>query len=571
MDSRNLDLADQFCKLVGKPHLLAYLGLTEDASPEAAKKKLKARRKYMQGMQSNPKYKNEAIFLIKNFSALTQVLDTPVQYLKDAKRRAESQHLPVLEMTIKGVLTGGSLTHEQEDYLRRNALELGVSDVTFEEVLDRLCRESNVDRASAALTITPEELKSVDFYHLLGVPRHASRDEIYARYRAKKEETANISDPRQRESTRTRVEKAWKVLSDPETRQRYDLSWTRTGPPARNRTVARPVQAATAPPIRLRDQDPSQPPPTGPSLAPARMEVLSERKQTIPIAGKPITISIEVRNGGELPLRGTVRSDVSWLKVLTTALKPEAKHQSVRVQLVPSLVDGRSDTGTVTLVSEGGQTADVEFTAVRKSPQYLMFAAGGAGLGLLVLAGIFLVFWLGASTEYVIEVDPWADEILLDQKLIGSRTDRVVLESPPLGEATIVVLHPNFGREARDIIIEPGGRVLIDLDLEAPMDFRPTSDMERGNLDLELVNAIKPRLDLCLRSGLTSTSGLSGVLRIHIGQNGIAQGLEAKGDVLDSPAIMDCLKRQAAGPIFPPIKDGDYATVLYEYNLSPSQ
>ena len=122
MNSRNLDLAAQFCELVNKPHLLEYLGLPEDASPDAAQKKLKARRKYMQGMQSNPKYKSEAIFLIKNFGALSRVLEDPIPYLKDAKRRAESKHLPVLEMTIKGVLAGGSLTHEQEDYLRRNAL-----------------------------------------------------------------------------------------------------------------------------------------------------------------------------------------------------------------------------------------------------------------------------------------------------------------------------------------------------------------------------------------------------------------------------------------------------------------
>ncbi len=572
MESRNLDLADQFCKLVGKPHLLAYLGLTEDASPEAAKKKLKARRKYMQGMQSNPKYKNEAIFLIKNFSALSKVLDTPIPYLKDAKRRAESQHLPVLEMTIKGVLAGGSLTHEQEDYLRRNALELGVSDVTFEEVLDRLCREAGVDRASAALQITPEELKSVDFYHLLGVPRHASRDEIYARYRTKKEETTTISDPRARESTRTRVEKAWKVLSNPETRQKYDLSWTRTGPPARNRTVARPVQAATAPPIRLRDQDPSQPPPTSqPSLTPARMEVLSERQQSVPIAATPVTISIEVRNGGEMPLRGTIRSNAPWLKVLTTALKPDEKRQAVKVQVLPSLVEGRTATGAVTLVSEGGQTADVQFTAIRKAPQYAIFAAGGAGLGLLVLLGIFLLIWLGGSSEYTIEVDPWAEEILLDGKVVAQRTDRLVLDSPPAGESTLTVRHPNFKPWVRDVVIESGGNVLVDLDLSAPMDFRPTEKMRRGNLDLELVNAIKPRLDRCLRSGLTSTSGLEGVLRIHIGKDGVAKGLEARGDVTTSPAIMECLRRQAAGPIFPPLTDGDYATVLYDYNLSPSQ
>ncbi|MEZ4323158.1 MAG: DnaJ domain-containing protein [Myxococcota bacterium] len=613
MDSRNLDLADEFCKLVGKNHLLAYLGLPDDASPEAAQKKLKARRKYMQGMQSNPKYKTEAIFLIKNFGALSKVLETPIPYLKDAKRRAESQHMPVLEMTIKGVLAGGSLSHDQEDFLRRNAVEIGVSESTFEEVLERLSREAGVERASASLTITAEELKTVDFYHLLGVPRHASRDEIYARYRAKKEECKALADASQRESMRTRVEKAWKVLSDEATRQRYDLSWTRTGPPARNREVARPIQSSTAPPVKLRDAEPSLPPPTGaaptpapraatdrplgmrttgeraprnsldrpartstpgatPSLSPARMEVLSERTQRVPVSNAPVTLSIEVRNGGEMPLRGNITSNAPWLRVLTSSLRPDLKQQSIKVQVVPKMMEGRSAKGTVTLVSETGTSIDIEVTATRDGPPIALFAIGGATAGLIALIAIGAVLWLTKSTDYVIEIDPWAEEVLIDGKSVG-KGSRVVLPSPPIGESTLTVRHRNFKPWVKDVVIEAGGTTQVELELSAPMSFKPAPSQRRANLDqriaAEVMAHFRPQLDSCLRSGLTGDAGLTGVLRIHVGPDGYTTGLDVQGDGTSSPAIMTCLKHQAAGPIFPPLKDGEFATVRYDYHINP--
>src|SRR5690606_1765364 len=145
----------------------AYLGVPEDTASGEARQKLKARRKYMQGMQGNPKYKQEALYLIKHFAALDAVLSDPAAYLTDARRRAESVHLPILEMTVRGVLAGGNLTAEQEEYLRRNAVELGVSEPTFDALLDRLTREMGVARPAAAqkaATPAPSPQSTGDFY-----------------------------------------------------------------------------------------------------------------------------------------------------------------------------------------------------------------------------------------------------------------------------------------------------------------------------------------------------------------------------------------------------------------------
>ncbi len=52
MEPRDLENAAQFCKIVGMPDLLAYLGLQGEIDLSEARAKLKSRRKFMQGMQA---------------------------------------------------------------------------------------------------------------------------------------------------------------------------------------------------------------------------------------------------------------------------------------------------------------------------------------------------------------------------------------------------------------------------------------------------------------------------------------------------------------------------------------
>ena len=141
MTPRQLDVAHEFCERVGTTDLLAYLGLSPDAAVEEAKAALKARRRKMQGMQSNPKFRDEARLLIKHFQVLDAVLADPAAHTKDMAGRRESTQLPILEMTIRGVLAGGALSSEQESYLRNNARDLGVSDDVFSALLVRLQQE----------------------------------------------------------------------------------------------------------------------------------------------------------------------------------------------------------------------------------------------------------------------------------------------------------------------------------------------------------------------------------------------------------------------------------------------
>jgi hypothetical protein len=145
MDANPFDLAAEFCKLVSVPSLLDYLGVSSQATPAEVADKLKARRKYMQGMQANPKYRAEAIFLIKNFGALAEALADPRVYTEDVARRSESGHLAVLEMTMRGVLSGGTISVEQEQFLRNNARELKIAERSYERLLRRLAMEAGAE------------------------------------------------------------------------------------------------------------------------------------------------------------------------------------------------------------------------------------------------------------------------------------------------------------------------------------------------------------------------------------------------------------------------------------------
>jgi hypothetical protein len=393
MDSRNLDLAAEFCKLVGSPNLLEYLGLSPGAEPGEARAKLKSRRKFMQGMQGNPKYKKEALFLIKHFSALNDVLGNPEEYLSDARRRAESEHLPVLEMTIRGVLAAGGLNAEQEAYLRRNAVELGVSEQTFREMLARLASEAGVPLKGGLPTPPPPPGRDgpdapIDLYQLLGVAGGANQGDIDQAYERRVDEIRSTLSGDDAAQMLKRVEIARKVLSNQAARQHYDMTAARTGPPARSRDF-RPDLAATAPPVRPRQSAPSPDAP-GARGAPARLEILGDPVRPLRLRSGISVATIVIRNGGDHPMGGVVRSDAEWLAVDPTRLDPTAKEQEISIQVDGDDVPDDIGTGVVTIQTDKGQVARVVFE-LNRGPSWALLAALAMTALLLLAIGVGLL------------------------------------------------------------------------------------------------------------------------------------------------------------------------------------
>lgn len=386
MDPRHLDLAAEFCAIVDAPDLLTYLQVDAQADEEQARAKLRARRKRMQGMQGNPKFKTEALFLIKHFAALNEVLGDLPSYRAAARRRAESEHLPVLEMTIRGVLAGGGLTREQEEFLRHNAIQLGVSERTYEEILRKLCREAGVPMVGGLPTPPPAIERGVsptDLYQLLEIAPDATPETIAAAYQRKRTE-AEVRGTASPDLIR-RLDIAKKVLTNTAARHHYDLTAARTGPPARKREYGPPRAqqlAATAPPVRPRSIEPDSMP--NPALAHSRLEVLGEPVRALTVRGGISQQSIVLRNGGTGPMAGRASADVPWVQVTPAQLDPEAPEQTLRVAIDPARMPSDQGTAVVTVVTEKGERARVVFELTRSSRMPLI--VGGVVAVVMVLA-----------------------------------------------------------------------------------------------------------------------------------------------------------------------------------------
>lgn len=380
MENQDLELAAEFCKLVGAPNLLAYLGLDGTADAGEARSRLKSRRKFMQGMQGNPKYKKEALFVIKHFSSLNEVLGDVNAYAADARRRAESEHLPVIEMTVRGVLAAGGLTADQEDYLRRNAIELGVSEQTFRELLARVGKELGIPvKGPKDPTPGPPPIRdqAIDLYTLLGIAPTANDDDIRIAHARRMEDVARMTDPEAAGALRKRIEIAQKVLSNEAARRHYDLTAARTGPPARAREF-RPDQAATAPPVRDRTFEPTSPP-----LGRPRLEILGDPVRALWLRSGITVESIVIRNGGEGPMGGGVAVDVPWMVVDPNRLDPTAVEQRISVQVDKADVPEAATNAVVTIQTDRGDRARVVYQVRR-----------GAGWGLAVGLGVVALMLL---------------------------------------------------------------------------------------------------------------------------------------------------------------------------------
>jgi hypothetical protein len=412
MDAEDLELAAEFCKLVAAPNLVAYLGLQDEGpvTPELgadAVARLKARRKFMQGMQGNPKYKREALFLIKHFSNLNGVLQDVEAYLEDARRREESEHLPVVEMTVRGVLAGGGVTEDQVDYLRRNAAELGVSEETFVGLLSRVATELDVRLSPDLLDDPTQEAGGqlwagpidgslvggphapLDLYQLLGIAPSSNEDDVRIAYHQRVDALDEIADPDARETMRRRIEIARKVLTNEAARRHYDLTSARTGPPARARELIpgpprRPQAAPTAPPVRERWADPTGPGP--------RLEILGDPIRMVWLSSGIAVTTIVIRNGGQGAMPGGVKADVPWVVVDPARLDPAAEAQQISVQIDPSEVPEGATTAVVSIETERGERARVVLELKRSVAPSLAVAIAASVfvVGLLMVA---LVSW----------------------------------------------------------------------------------------------------------------------------------------------------------------------------------
>lgn len=144
MDRDALEAAAELCRLVEAPDLLTWLGLPKDARPADARAAFDRQRKRMQSMQGNPKFREVATFLIKNYRRIEDTLTDVPAYLDALDADRASTRLPMLEIAIDGVLADGVLTPEEASFVRDQAMKLGISAQQFEAVLRDRCEAKGV-------------------------------------------------------------------------------------------------------------------------------------------------------------------------------------------------------------------------------------------------------------------------------------------------------------------------------------------------------------------------------------------------------------------------------------------
>lgn len=144
MDNDALEAAAELCRMVEAPDLLAWLGVSATTSVSDIKTSLERQRKRMQSMQGNPKYREVATFLIKNFRRIDEVLTDIPAYLEGLAAEQSSTQLPLLELAIDGVLADGVLTTDEAIFVRDQALKLGIAIEVYERILRERCEARGV-------------------------------------------------------------------------------------------------------------------------------------------------------------------------------------------------------------------------------------------------------------------------------------------------------------------------------------------------------------------------------------------------------------------------------------------
>ena len=227
MDRRDLEQIDTFLGMVGKATLFDYYGLQTKAPAAELEAAIKKRRSWAQGQQANPKYRNEALWLIKNNALIKRVLvEQRAAYIEELGSRSESKNLEVLTLFIKGTLAGGMLTPDAERAIQQQGRAMGLDDASIRARIDQLLDETGASRQSSSATAdAPTSQAFVDFYAILDVDKSATLDEIEASHRAKYRWARTLKDKDRVTELYAQLDEAWRVLKDPMRRAAYDAQY----------------------------------------------------------------------------------------------------------------------------------------------------------------------------------------------------------------------------------------------------------------------------------------------------------------------------------------------------------
>jgi hypothetical protein len=285
MDRRDLEQIDTFLGMVGKATLFDYYGLQTKAPAAELEAAIKKRRSWAQGQQANPKYRNEALWLIKNNALVRRVMvEQRSAYVDELGSRSESKNLEVLTLFIKGTLAGGMLTPDAERAIQQQGRAMGLDDASVRSRIDSLLRETGASRQSSEATQdAPTQQAFLDFYAILDVDHSATLDEIEASHRAKYRWARTLKDKDRVTELYGQLDEAWRVLKDPMRRAAYDAQYSarKAGKQVAGNTTDDIIGFLPSPGGQPPKPAPPKPPPVSRPAAPPRA------RPTPPVAPPP--------------------------------------------------------------------------------------------------------------------------------------------------------------------------------------------------------------------------------------------------------------------------------------------
>lgn len=601
------DIADfeRFLSSVGKADLFGYFDVSPDASEEAVADAIQTRRTWAQGQQGNPKYKTEAIWLIKNAARLRRVLlDDRPTYVAHLAEVSTQQQVEVLRMVVFGALAGGVLTEASEAAVRVEGQKLGLPPGVVDATLEQMLGEHGAQRESDGRDAAP----FVDHYAILNLMPSAGRSEIDRAYRERYRQALQLPDKKRAAVLQNHLDQALKALSSPAERARYDearaarlgASEGSSPPTTQAGTAERELEASQTPQrIQFRAGDKPAPDlsePLVPSSSKDTRKALgfadAPRKAVVHdnvlsvdgpdvvalrARARPVEHTLLVRKTGPGPLAMRAVVDRDWLEVHPARLDPEAELQKVTVTVYPERMSRSRSVALVTFTTDDSQRRAITLEVKRVSLAPLVAAAGLAALALVAVGIASQMEADPVSPEAMsaileVVVDPPAGEISINNDPVEQSQPGHALLSDglePGSSAFVRVALDGFRTWSESVVLPgPGERLTLSpaLELSDRVNYAPSGGDVEGTLNSGEAQAALQRaeasLQACARAhGAPSDAPAAVEVTAFVDNKGIVIGAEAEPDGFSaSPGLTRCVRRQLRA-LSMPFAKGDFATI----------
>lgn len=612
MTPKDIAEFDRFLSTVGKADLFDYFGVPPEASSDDVAAAIQKRRGWAQGQQANPKYKAEALWVIKNVSRVRRaLLENRSDYRAHIQGKTQEQQREVLRMVIFGALVGGVLTRASESAVAREGAKLGLPDDVIDETIEAMLREHGARREADAGADAP----FVDYYAILRLSVDADQADIDRAYRDRYREALQLTDKARAEVLQGHLDQALKVLKDPGLRVRHDAKRAdlvgeedSLSPPTLGTHGGAPERELEASDthhrIQFRDGDAPEPelptpsvpaPPDGISSTlgftdhkrssmelKAILQVDGPEVVPLSVRSRPLTHTVVVRKDGDGRLPGRVMVDRDWVEVQPTRLDPTASEQNILVTVYPERMTRRRAVALVTFTTDDSQRQAVTLEVQRASTTPLL--VGGAAAALLLLGVGGALFFQSPpeqtvqSAQLQITVDPPAGQITVDNKPVGEGSVTITDGLEPGATAFVRVALDGYRPWSESVTLPGPGeslRLSPSLELSERVNFVPGTDDVEGTLDDAAASATLATVDdalvACARdhgapTGAASTLAVS----VYVDNRGVVVGAEVEPDGFDSnPELTGCARRQLRA-LKMPFVQGDYARVNRRVRVPPT-